>query len=244
MSYKKESRNKQLAELADSFYSGGERQTGPNFIDILQQRSKGTVPGFKKSDVQRIARSIMEAEHRGTNPEFDDPRMYIRTKHAPRGGSTAFGPGQITRTTAKDVLDRRRINFSPETKKYIKDVYLPAGKQMIKHGRNKGKISDYDPRYDYGGDAYLANPNQMRMYNELFSGTIRQKMMDAGVTPEEVINSPTARDRFLSKYYRSGKRATYDKVFDRKMKETKRLPAFMEMAILNRMSPKPKKESR
>ena len=61
-----------------------------------------------------------------------------------------------------------------------------------------------------------------------------------GVTAQQVVDDPIARDRFLSTYYRPKNRGSYDTAFNRVMKETQTPSAFNQMLQLNRMSPKPK----
>jgi LysM repeat protein len=261
--------------------------------------------GFQNWNTARIAAGIIAAEHRGTGRkafEFD-ASSFIRTKHKPKGGSTAFGPGQITGSTASDLLVRGK-NLSPELKKWIKDTFIPATKNMLIHGhggppknpktpfptkhpyvknedgsfsniltataeidrkhyviptmvdgkkleiseaikiaKEQGldkypsfdthkkalaeskKISEsqnYDPKFDYGGTAGLDSEENFRMYNEMWGAVIEQKLKDAGVTIDQVIKGGTARNKFLSKYYKSQRESAYDTSFAKGLNEATR----------------------
>ena len=79
-----------------------------------------------------------------------NPHIRTKLKNTP-GGSTAFGPAQITGTTAEGAYKAGYL--SKESKKFHEEVMRPKYELMKKHGNNKGKVKDYNPRYDYGGDA-------------------------------------------------------------------------------------------
>jgi hypothetical protein len=234
--------NKFLSDIATDWYSQGSQNRAPNFIDVMRiQQQRSRVGGFNDPKIQRIARGLLEAEHRGTNPDFNKSDMYIRTKHrnAP-GGSSAYGPGQITMNTAKDISQRGSL--SPEAKKYVNKRFIPAGELMLHHGNEgpgRGNKSDFDPTYDYGGQAGLNIEAEYPLYNELWAATIDRKLRDADVTADQVLDG-SGRDAFLSKYYRSGNRGEYDPAFARGIIPEKRPNAFMTAALLNRFSPKPR----
>lgn len=201
-------------------YTGGAAPaaTQPSNIQEMPAYATG-VPGFSDPDMLRIARGIMEAEHRGTGPSLDtyDPKFMIRTnfRGAP-GGSTAFGPGQITRSTAQDVLNRGSVG--PALRSYIQDRYLPAGSQMLRHGNEgpgRGNKSFFDPTFDYGGSAGLDVESEFPMYNELFQATIDRKLRDAGVTAQQVLQGGDERNSFLSRYYAPEREPAYDTAFAR-----------------------------
>jgi len=179
--------------------------------------------GFTEPTLLKIAQGLMEAEHRGNSPSLTayDPKFFIRTKYrnAP-GGSTAFGPGQITATTARDILSRGGM-VSPQLREYITKRYLPAGKLMLQHGNEgpkRGNKPNFDATYDYGGSAGLAVEGEFGLYNELFQAVIDRKLKDAGVTAQQVLQGGAARDAFLSKYYAPKREADYDAAFARGIK--------------------------
>jgi len=45
--------------------------------------------------------------------ETGDPEAFIRTKYAPAGGSTAYGPAQLTKRKLQDYRKRYRDRLKP-----------------------------------------------------------------------------------------------------------------------------------
>jgi len=160
----------------------------------------GLSSGFPSMEIAKIAAGIVQAEHRGRNPKTFtyDPRMFIRTRHQPKRGSTAYGPGQITASTARDLLTRAGDLLTPEARQYIENTFLPAGK-------------GYLPDYDYGGAAGMAAQENFVPYNQMFGAVIERKLQDAGVTAADVVKGGDARDKFLDRYYKdAGRESAYD----------------------------------
>lgn len=73
---------------------------------------------------------------------------FIRTRHRPKGGSTAFGPGQITGTTLRDMYKRHSSEFT-EVKDYM-GTLIDQSKEFAKYGAEPNKPG-YEARFDYGG---------------------------------------------------------------------------------------------
>ena len=73
---------------------------------------------------------------------------WIRTNYAPKGGSTAFGPVQITKTKAEDYASRGLL--SPESIAFVREVLNPMYDQFNKYGKEE-KRPGYSREYDYGG---------------------------------------------------------------------------------------------
>lgn len=105
---------------------------------------------------------------------------YIRTRVKPKGGSTAFGPVQITKTLADDYVKRGKV--SKESAEYYKKRLEPMFNNFNKHGGNKGKIKDYDPDYDYGGsgkfDGKKEGENYKKFAHELIEAKIQESKGD------------------------------------------------------------------
>lgn len=139
----------------------------------------------QKSPVQQMADSassggvedrLYDAFASAETGSFVNP--WIRTTSQPKGGSTAYGPTQITRTKASDYAGlnpkgRKKAVISPESVKFVKEVLIPMQDKMNKYG---GK--DMKPgfeAYDYGGsgefdvenygDAYKKLAKEMLMYD-------------------------------------------------------------------------------
>lgn len=101
---------------------------------------------IKLMDINQIYEAISHAE------TGSEKNPYIRTKvrNAP-GGSSAFGPVQITGKLAEGA--NKQGYLTPESQKFYSEVMAPRYKQMLYHGNMKGKLSDFNPNYDYGGNA-------------------------------------------------------------------------------------------
>lgn len=110
-------------------------------------------------DVDRMYAAIQHAE----TGSYHNP--YIRTvaKNTP-GGSTAFGPVQITDTLAKDYVNK----LSPESQQFYHQVLAPRYQAMRESGNNKGKVPNYNPDFDYGGTAQF-DPSQNAQDYEQFA---------------------------------------------------------------------------
>ncbi|UCD07086.1 MAG: hypothetical protein JSW41_04620 [Candidatus Aenigmatarchaeota archaeon] len=110
-------------------------------------------------DVNRLVDAIVAAETGGESDPF------VRTRVVPKGGSTAYGPAQITGTLAKDFLERRSDMFSKDEKSYLKRFIKQADK-FSQFGNEPDK-KGYDPRYDYGGQGDLTSEADRETYNSI-----------------------------------------------------------------------------
>lgn len=95
---------------------------------------------------------------------------YIRTTFQPKGGSTAFGPVQITSTKAADYAGlnpkgRKTAVISPESVEFVKDVLLPMQEKMSKYGGKDMKPGFED--YDYGGSGQFDVKKYKEAYEKL-----------------------------------------------------------------------------
>ena len=84
---------------------------------------------------------------------------WIRTKYSPNGGSTAYGPLQITSSLVKD-LSKRYPSFYKTHKSYI-DKFIKQGELFAWYGNKEHKTKKdkmypvYDKIFDYGGIGIL-----------------------------------------------------------------------------------------
>ena len=83
-----------------------------------------------------------------------EPNPWIRTKYRPVGGSTAFGPAQITGTTLKSYIKQGLL--SKESSAFAKNIMVPMYDNFKKYGAEP-KRTGYRKEYDYGGSG-LFNP--------------------------------------------------------------------------------------
>lgn len=100
---------------------------------------------------------------------------WIRTRVIPKKGSSAYGEAQITRTLSKDYLDRGKFKDIPEIEKWVKDKFIPHSELLLKHGRMKGIIKGYDPKYDYGGTGDFSEQDKI-MYERMGKTILRKKI--------------------------------------------------------------------
>lgn len=102
---------------------------------------------------------------------------YIRTKYAPKQGSTAFGPVQITYNTAKDYANRGLL--SGESTAFFKQVLEPMYQKFNKYGREPKK-EGYSPEYDYGGTGGFDPNIYSAQYEQLAKEMLQYHYKNAG----------------------------------------------------------------
>jgi len=103
--------------------------------------------------------------------------------HAPKKvSSTAYATTGITATQARDFQSRRPEVFGTkgDMPEYL-DRYVEQGEKFKHHGRNKGKVPDYDPKYDYGGKGDMGNtPDDREKYRQMSMYMIRDMYNRSG----------------------------------------------------------------
>ena len=101
---------------------------------------------------------------------------WIRTKHAPAGGSTAYGEAQLTGGTVRDLIARYPNAFKPlkgYTDKFLKqaDLFATFGREPNKPG--------YRKEYDYGGVGLgVPDKKEQLMYRRLAQISLWAKIQD------------------------------------------------------------------
>tara|TARA_R110001583_G_scaffold2828_10_gene19650 strand:- start:3784 stop:4374 length:591 start_codon:yes stop_codon:yes gene_type:complete len=171
-----------------------------SFVSFLLEEENKTCYG-------RFCDALQQAETGGEKQKF------IRTKHAPKSGSSAFGPMQITGTTLQDMAKRHPENFPDQ--KYTQSL-IDQSKLFLKYGKEKDKPG-YDPKYDYGGagDPALHDPKK---YRQVGMGVVKGMAQDIfkGV-PDNLSKEQTER---LVQRYRGATRkqdpryyAEFDKIY-------------------------------
>lgn len=100
------------------------------------------------------------------------PDPWIRTMAVPKGGSTAYGPVQITRTLAEDYLKRHKDLFNTEEIAYL-ERFIEQGRLFAKYGREPDKPG-YDPRYEYGGSGDLTSSEDKAVYERVAKKMLMQ----------------------------------------------------------------------
>lgn len=172
----------------------------PGLFDTVKRAAAGAVAGevipnlFPKRNKTAPAATPKKEENNGYSEEYyrlanaetggeKDP--WIRTRIAPKEGSTAYGPIQITKRRVEDALNRGLIQ-DPEVAQWARDRFIPHADTMLKHGRMKGKIPDYDPRFDYGGPGDFNDTDKL-MYSRLGEMMIEDVKKRVGNDPAAIM---------------------------------------------------------
>ena len=136
----------------------------------------------------RLCSALQQAE----TGSFEN--KFIRTTHKPKGGSTAWGPGQITGYTARDMLARHPVFFSD--KDYARGV-ISQSEKFAMFGAEPNK-KGYDKKWDYGG-AGDTTLHDNEKYNQMMGGVLRGMAKDIfGEVPENL--TPEQTERLVTRY--------------------------------------------
>ena len=92
----------------------------------------------------------------------DDKFRRTEANLAP-GGSSAYGPAQITGSLVRNMLNQGVI---PDDLKDYSNRFLDQSKLFLKYGNEK-ELEGYDPKYDYGGSGHLTTEQDQADYNRL-----------------------------------------------------------------------------
>ena len=124
-------------------------------------RLKGLAQVSQDMDqTDKLYAAFKNAETRGL--EGEDAFIRTNANLAP-GGSSAYGPVQITGTLVQDMMDRGVI---PDNLKDYSNRFLDQSKLFLKYGNEKD-LEGYDPKYDYGGSGHLTTEQDQADYNRL-----------------------------------------------------------------------------
>lgn len=118
----------------------------------------------------RLYQALANAETGGERNKF------IRTRYAPKQGSSAYGPVQITKGLV-DKSDARGLFQGAGIDKYI-DRYQEQGRRFLKYGREPHK-KGYHTRYDYGGEGDLTSEEDQKKYTQMADILIRDTWKQA-----------------------------------------------------------------
>lgn len=124
-------------------------------------------------DIDKYYAGISHAE---TGSE-KNPYIRTKVKDAP-GGSTAFGPVQITGKLAESA---NKAGYLKDSKDFYEKEMKPRYEKMAQSGKNKGKPG-YSPRHDYGGDAEFDTKKHGQDYvvfaKEIMTGVAKEAKED------------------------------------------------------------------
>ena len=109
---------------------------------------------------------------------------YIRTRVRPKKGSTAFGPVQLTGTTAEDYVARNVV--SPEAANFYKSRMAPMYKNFATYG-NEPNRPGYDAKWEYGGTGGFNSATDSQGYQQLSTEIMSDMWRRADGDPDKFI---------------------------------------------------------
>ena len=141
-----------------------------------QYQLDSETPPEKRSLVGDLYSAIQSAE---TGKEVGAGK-FIRTRHAPKEGSSAYGPAQITKGRMTDALNFGIIPpGNTELVDYAKRFIAQANK-FLKYGKNKDMgLAGYHKRYDYGGAGDLTSLKDQALYHKVAKLMIKDSYKNA-----------------------------------------------------------------
>lgn len=134
-------------------------------------------PWTKRADDTRPPWTpILEALQGGETGGETNP--WVRTRHAPPGGSSAYGPLQLTAHTVRDYVDRKPEIF--EDTGEFPTRFLGQAQQFLRYGNEPGR-EGYHARYDYGGHGdHGSDPAFRDNYMRVAMRILRDKLGERG----------------------------------------------------------------
>ena len=142
--------------------SGSVEAPGQSF-SLLEDQEVATAAtaDVAQTLTDQIYDAMFQSEHR-SDAHRSDPWIRTTERNTP-GGSSAYGPLQITRDFM--VRDSKHINPTKEEQDYI-DRYIEQGDKFLLYGNEKG-MKGYHKRYDYGGKGDLSGAEDQAMYKQV-----------------------------------------------------------------------------
>jgi len=116
--------------------------------------------GSHEKDIEKLYNSFMNAE----TGNLKGINKFIRTKaNLAEGGSSAYGPVQMTGTLVRDMLERKVV---PKHLEDYANKFLEQSEKFLIHGNEEDK-SWYKSKYGYGGEGDLTSVEDQEKYKEL-----------------------------------------------------------------------------
>ena len=140
----------------------------------------------------KLYQALVAGEHRGTdigNGLDYDPAQYIRTRDK-SGKSTAYGPAQITKSTAAGFLKTQPDLFKGQ-EDYVKQ-YVAQGQSML------GNVKEGDP-CGPGGCGSLSEEKYHKPYQQMTVGVIRGKQRELKIDDTKPMSAQD-RERFIQSW--------------------------------------------
>jgi hypothetical protein len=132
--------------------------------------------------VGNLYNSVMSAEFRGARDSLGS--KFIRTRHAPAKGSTAYGPLQITLSLM--ASGGAQLDLTDKESDYVVR-FKEQARLFLKYGNEPDK-EGYHPRYDYGGSGDLTSDEDKALYESVGRKLIQLVLEQSGNDTDEFIN--------------------------------------------------------
>ena len=130
------------------------------------------------SQVDKLYNSFVHAE----TGHLEGDNKFRRTEDSTvAGGSSAYGPAQMTGILVRDMLDRGVV---PDHLKDYANRFLDQSDLFLKYGNEKG-LKGYDSKYDYSGSGHLTSLEDQKNYEELAKAILSYKWKNAQETSTE-----------------------------------------------------------
>lgn len=168
-----------------------------NMEDLGAKLSKFSgLLGMGQADPQQLQGLIPESKTKpkSTYDKFKNAETlglegadaFIRTNaNLAPGGSSAYGPVQMTGTLVQDMKDKKVI---PEELMDYTNRFLNQSKKFLEYGNEPNKPG-YDPKYEYGGSGDLTSEKDMEDYKRLADVIIKYHEDKSGGDELKLINS-------------------------------------------------------
>ena len=115
---------------------------------------------YNENDIDKLYDSFVDAE----TGHLEGIKKFIRTEDSKTpGGSSAYGPAQITGTLVRDMLERGVV---PKHLENYANRFLDQSGLFLIYGNEKDR-EGYNPKYDYGGEGDLTSAEDQENYKEL-----------------------------------------------------------------------------
>ena len=150
-------------------------------VAALQEAITRGMENQKNSIEERLYDSIFKAEF----SPLTRFKPFIRTRHSPKGGSSAYGPLQITTGLMKSA--ESQLTLTKKEKDYVRR-FINQGEKFLEFG-NEPDREGYEKKYDYGGEGDLTTNSDKRLYKQVGKKLIRLVWDQSGGDWKAFINA-------------------------------------------------------
>lgn len=144
----------------------------PAPVKVLPPTTPQPAPQPQGLDIDRLYSSLQTAETGG------EKNPWIRTKVQPKGGSTAYGPVQVTGSLVRDYMNRKPHIFDEDLRKTYIPKFTQQAQMFATYGREPKK-NGYHVDFDYGGRGNLYTPDNHDGYHRMSKALLREMAVES-----------------------------------------------------------------